>query len=93
MGVLGGWAEEEEEEVEVPGSSRPPAGHGEEEAGPGAAGPAGPDAGDARPRGGGLAQGAGQEADPGVVPVRLRSRCLLCSAYFLSALLTWLIYF
>lgn len=48
------------------------AGHGEEEAGAGAAGPAGPDAGAARPRGGELAQGAGEEADAGVVPDRLR---------------------
>jgi len=56
----------------------PAAGHGEEEAGPGAAGPAGPDAGAAGPRGGDLAQGAGEEADPGVVADRLRRRCWLC---------------
>ena len=56
----------------------PAAGHGEEEAGPGAAGPAGPDAGAAGPRGGELAQGAGEEADPGVVADRLRRRCWLC---------------
>lgn len=68
------------------------AGHGEEEADPGAAGSAGPDAGDARPRGGGLAQGAGEEADPGVVPARLRSRCLL-ALFTSSAQLAWFIYF
>ena len=57
----------------------PVAGHGEEEAGLGAAGPAGPDAGAAGPRGGDFAQGAGEEADPGVVADRLRRRCWLCS--------------
>jgi len=62
----------------VLGRGPPAAGHGEEEAGPGAAGPAGPDAGAAGPRGGELAQGAAQEADPRVVPHRLRPRCGLC---------------